>query len=264
MPDQKAIFHIVEDLSLLGNSQMGVQTNVDGELGFRMWGGKDASGALTQWLAKGKAGSLTTLKLTGPTTTSTAGVLQHDSDGNVYGGTLDPAYIPDHDSLNGVEGSGPEYNHLSDAELVLLTLTDGSKPFTAPVGGVDPVAASDLATKNYVDNAIPAIPAHNALSGLQGTGPEYNHLSDAEVALLMLKDGSVAFTAEVSGVDPTAAAHLATKSYVDSVAGSGPYGFRYHGLCGRMVWGNNPRQCRSHLQIGHPRIWQCFKFPCLK
>jgi hypothetical protein len=43
---------------------------------------------------------------------------------------------------------------LSDDDHPQYSLVDGSRAFTSTVGGVDPVASSDLVTKNYVDNQI--------------------------------------------------------------------------------------------------------------
>lgn len=41
-------------LSSLQGKQIGVNSSADADLGYRMWGGKDAAGAVTQWLAKDK------------------------------------------------------------------------------------------------------------------------------------------------------------------------------------------------------------------
>jgi hypothetical protein len=41
---------------------------------------------------------------------------------------------------------------LSDDDHVQYSLIDGTRAFTGTVGGIDPVAASDLATKQYVDD----------------------------------------------------------------------------------------------------------------
>ena len=43
---------------------------------------------------------------------------------------------------------------LGDDDHPHYTLVDGSRAFTSTVGGVDPVAITDLATKNYVDGQI--------------------------------------------------------------------------------------------------------------
>ncbi len=80
---------------------------------------------------------------------------------------------------------------------------DGSIPFTAPIAGVEPVSADDLATKQYVDDS----PA--------GTGD-------------IKSDGSVAFAADQSMgshkltnvTDPTNPQDAATRKYVlDNVGG---------------------------------------------
>ncbi len=58
------IKHISGNLSALNALQIGVQSAPDGDLGFKTWGGKDADGMLTQWLSKGKAGIVKSLKIT--------------------------------------------------------------------------------------------------------------------------------------------------------------------------------------------------------
>jgi hypothetical protein len=48
------------------------------------------------------------------------------------------------------------------------TLVDGSRPFIAPIGGVSPVADSDLATKGYIDTELldyPLLDGTRAFSG---------------------------------------------------------------------------------------------------
>lgn len=37
-------------------------------------------------------------------------------------------------------------------DMTIYTLVDGSRAFTAPVAGIDPIAPEDLATKDYVDD----------------------------------------------------------------------------------------------------------------
>ena len=83
---EKKIKHIsIADLDNLGNTQLGVMSGNDSDLGYPMWGGKDINGALTHWLAKDQPGQLTIVTLTGATTTSAAGILQHDAAGAVTG-----------------------------------------------------------------------------------------------------------------------------------------------------------------------------------
>ena len=87
-------------------------------------------------------------------------------------------------------------------------------------GGANQVSASELRTA--LDTTIPSKAdkvsgaTANNLASLDANG----NLQDSGIAKdnVILKDGSVAFTNPVSGVTPTANAHLATKGYVDSVA----------------------------------------------
>lgn len=58
----------------------------------------------------------------------------------------------------------------------------------------------------------------NALNQLV-TGLNADQVDGIEGADIILKDGSVAFTGVVSGVDPTLGPHLATKDYVDGLGG---------------------------------------------
>lgn len=49
------------------------------------------------------------------------------------------------------------------ADGALFVKSDGTVPFTAPVGGVDPVASSDLATKGYVDATTQGLDVKNSV-----------------------------------------------------------------------------------------------------
>lgn len=49
------------------------------------------------------------------------------------------------------------------ADGALFVKSDGTVPFTAPVGGVDPIAASDLATKGYVDATAQGLDVKNSV-----------------------------------------------------------------------------------------------------
>lgn len=73
-------------LSGLANKQIGVETAADVDLGYCAWGGKDANGHITRWLAAREPGLLTTLKLSGGSTTGSVGLLQHDTNGLISGG----------------------------------------------------------------------------------------------------------------------------------------------------------------------------------
>jgi len=87
-------------------------------------------------------------------------------------------------------------------------------------GGANQVSASELRTA--LDTTIPskADKVSGATTDNLASLDSNGNLQDSGIAKddVILKDGSVAFTSPVSGVTPTANAHLATKSYVDSVA----------------------------------------------
>ena len=111
----------------------------------------------------------------------------------------------------------------------LFVAKNGSTPFTGAQGGVTPIAASDLATKGYVDTADTANSTAVATETARATAAESTLTTNlsAEVTrataaegLLVKKDGSTAFTGTQSGVTPTAASHLATKGYVDAADAS--------------------------------------------
>lgn len=82
---------------------------------------------------------------------------------------------------------------------------DGSRAYTQPVCGAPPTIGAHLATKAYVDGEI--VSDHGDLTGLLDVEdhPDYSTL-----------DGARAYTAPVSGQDPTLDPHLTTKFYVDT------------------------------------------------
>lgn len=115
-----------------------------------------------------------------------------------------PAVLPgdaDHDDLGGrnLDDNHPQYS-----------LVDGTRAFTGEVAGVTPTVEASLATKGYVDGAV-STGDHGDLTGLDDA---------ADHTWASLVDGTRAFTGTVSGVTPTSSAHLATKGYVDGVAGT--------------------------------------------
>lgn len=57
-------FRINELIADIGNTQLAIEPVPDSDLGYNMWGGKDGSGNITKWLAKGLPGLLQNLKLT--------------------------------------------------------------------------------------------------------------------------------------------------------------------------------------------------------
>lgn len=83
--------------------------------------------------------------------------------------------------------------------------TDASRAFSQPVCGAPPTIGAHLTTKAYVDGEI--VTDHGALNGLLDVEdhPGYSTI-----------DGSRAYTAPVSGQDPTLDNHLTTKFYTDT------------------------------------------------
>lgn len=84
----KEIHRIEGPISSLGNGQIGVESTPDADLGFLMYGGKDWAGGVHKFLDKDRPGSLQTIRLIGPTTTGSEGLLRHATDGWVTGGPI--------------------------------------------------------------------------------------------------------------------------------------------------------------------------------
>lgn len=101
--------------------------------------------------------------------------------------------------------------------------TDGSRGFTSTVSGIDPTQDYHLATKWYVDDAIAT-----ATGTLTGDHGDLNGLLDDDHPQYVPTDASRGFTNTVSGIDPTADYHLATKYYVDQ---------QFTTLSGNRKWG---------------------------
>lgn len=94
MSGTAAILHINEALELVAPGQLAIEPSNNPELGYPMWGGKDAGGVISRWPSLGKAASFSTLRLTGPTTAGAgAGLLHHNSFGDIVGGPLSPTDI---------------------------------------------------------------------------------------------------------------------------------------------------------------------------
>lgn len=122
---------------------------------------------------------------------------------------------PDHlttkgyvDTAVGVSGAIDHGNltGLDDDDHTIYSLVDGTRAFSATVGGVTPTLDAHLATKGYVDS----------VSGTMDHG-ELEGLSDDDHTQYSLVDGTRAFSSTVGGVTPTAVAHLTTKGYVDGL-----------------------------------------------
>jgi len=66
--------------------------------------------------------------------------------------------------INVTSGNDPGHTHS------IYSLVDGTRPFTGTVGGVAPVASSDLTTKAYVDTAVAgAVPQFDAVIDSSGS-----------------------------------------------------------------------------------------------
>lgn len=143
---------------------------------------------------------------------------------NLNADTLDGYHASDIISIGGDHGT---LAGLGDDDHVIYPLCDGSRGFSAPVGGSSPIISQHLATKQYVDDAIVisgAVPAdHGLLLGLiDDDHPQYT-----------LASGARAFLGAVAGIDPTLSNQLATKNYVDTiVATSGAMLSDHGGLSG--------------------------------
>lgn len=125
---------------------------------------------------------------------------------------------------------------------------DGSTPFTAPQGGVDPVQDFHLATKRFVTKIlrdhINDDDPHRILPQVEDMLEQYvkqadvyfksqlytKNEIDSQSGKYIKKDGSTPFTKAQVGADPQIDSHLATKRYVDKVIYShlvdvDPHGF---------------------------------------
>lgn len=127
------IFRINDYIAAINPAQIAVEPANDADLGYRMYGGKDAAGNVQKWLAKDKPARIDTLQLIGADTVSEAGLLRHDSAGNVTGKLMTVAElnallsdgpiggVSEHNSLTGLQGGAVgEYLHLTDTEYTSL------------------------------------------------------------------------------------------------------------------------------------------------
>jgi len=116
-----------------------------------------------------------------------------------------------------------------DADRFMFT--DGSKAFTAPVKGIDPVNPNELTTKSwvenyivqiqdviytYVDNAIASISIVADLATLTNKFNAHISPSSDDHSLYTHIDGRRNFTGTIGGIYPVLQNHLTTKQYVDN------------------------------------------------
>ena len=87
--------------------------------------------------------------------------------------------VIDHGALTGLDSDDhPQYS-----------LADGSRAFSGPVGGIDPVASSDLTTRNYVDGEVVAVSGHlqTEIDGVPV--PTFQEVYDASTLPLLINSG---------------------------------------------------------------------------
>ena len=121
----------------LNNTQLGVMSGNDADLGFRAWGGKDGAGNVTRWLAKDKP-----IKVSAITDTSmnSAGLVKNTIAGLLTGGntlavsdlpshavTLD--YIPASDGSSGWVDSNISYNDSTGVSNITAITTTTAKGY---------------------------------------------------------------------------------------------------------------------------------------
>lgn len=79
------IYRIHAQLSNLNSGQIGIESSVDADLGFKMWGGKNYEGTVSRWLAKDQNARVAKLWLNDASTMGASGYLMHDLNGLVSG-----------------------------------------------------------------------------------------------------------------------------------------------------------------------------------
>jgi len=101
-------------------------------------------------------------------------------------------------------------------------LVNGSRGFTDPVDGVDPITSKNLTTRSYVDSIAETLDnkINGVISGGGGGGgvKEHNKLlglgNDDHLQYIPV-NATRSFTEPIGGVAPTQNEHLTTKKYVD-------------------------------------------------
>lgn len=214
-PKNIEFLQIESVLEALGLKQLAVEASPDTELGFRMWGGKDALGIVTRWLAKNKPGLLYSLRLSSLTGASES-VAKIDENGNIIRGSLDSSDIPDHNDLDGLQGgTTDQYYHVTLIEKnnlhPPLTLASASGPLALDTQEISFLFGAGLTLQSGALVVDTANISHSALGNLSAD----DHTQYPRV------DGARGFSAPVSGSFPQQQSHLATKEYVDAVTSSG-------------------------------------------
>lgn len=84
--EQIELLRIESEISAIGNKQLAVEPGADADLGFRMWGGKDAHGGTTKFLGKDKPARVKSLAIQDLASATERGALL-DMNGNLIPGT---------------------------------------------------------------------------------------------------------------------------------------------------------------------------------
>lgn len=198
-------------LESIGLKQIAVEPSPDLELGFRMWGGKDALGVVTRWLAKNKPGLLFSLRLSSLSDNGTV-VAKIDNNGNIIKESLTSADVPDHNELEGLQGgNSTERYHLTLVEKnnlhSPLALASNDGPLTLDAQTIGFLFGDSL---QLVDGALQVNTGNIDHGSFSGLGDD-DHTQYVPVNAVR------GFSAPVSGQVPTLGSHLTTKDYVDAM-----------------------------------------------
>lgn len=117
------IFRINDYIANINAAQIAVEPANDADLGYRMYGGKDAAGNVQKWLAKDKPIRAESLGLIGTDYIGEAGLLRHDTNGDVVGKQMTVA------ELNSMLSDGPIGG--------TVNLPDGEIAYGGGVGGLN-------------------------------------------------------------------------------------------------------------------------------
>ncbi len=102
------------------------------------------------------------------------------------------AAITDHNALENLTEGDPHTQYI---------LVSGARSFTAPVGGVAPVTAEDLATKAYVDSEVESGGVHNFTTDEVTEGTENLYYTNARATAVAVPQTSVGVANGVAELD---------------------------------------------------------------